>query len=545
MKRAILILFICFPVLAYAQATERIYVSTDRDVYISGDDVWCSLFCIDKEKGCYSDFSAIAYLELISTEETAATAKIGLLNGRGAGKFRIPDKTPTGNYKLVAYTALNVNENSRDFFAGAKTLSIFNTTSTARVSGGVNIVSEEVYPRAAQPEDKASPNLSVSVTGAGKTKTLAITNHGPAASVSLSVSLLDDIVPPANGGIASFLESIKAQPLPTYTQRRLPEYEGEIVYAAVEGMKKEGVQDLSGTAIATLSCAGSPSDVYTGKVQDDGRILFFTNNIYGDHELVCDISQDNGTGYISLLDNFLHPEPEPVPQLLLSRALNSSLITRKAALGIRPQADTLLTYLSRRQDGLLASMRTVSYHLDDYTRFNTLEEVIVEIVQELRLKKSRKGVSLEMTVQDPSTSKKTFKENLLIMLDGVALSSLSLIENIDAMLLEDIDLYTDSFAMGSVAFDGAVNFVTGKDYVTALHFPDRVRVADFKGVSYPVAYRGAFDGAAEKDLRQLLYWEPILEIGEGETVQIHYTQPTRSELFSIRIEGLTKGFTPI
>ena len=92
-----------------AVPVERIYVSTDRDVYIAGDAVWCSLTNLDGN-GRFSNESAVSYLELVSTDGTVCTAKIGLLEGRGAGSFRIPDTTPTGTYRLVAYTAVNAAE---------------------------------------------------------------------------------------------------------------------------------------------------------------------------------------------------------------------------------------------------------------------------------------------------------------------------------------------------------------------------------------------------------------------------------------------------
>ena len=530
MKKVLCILLCCLPLLVHAQTTERIYVSTDRDVYIAGDDVWCSLFCIDREKGDFSAFSAVSYLELISAQGTAVTAKIGLLEGRGAGKFTIPASTPTGNYSLVAYTALNANEEGRGYFAGAKTLSVFNTTSAARVPGGVVTVEESAYGKGIEPVKEDSQGLTLSVSGFGSRRTLNLTNRGDAASLSLSVYKVDDIVAPANIGLEGFLENIKTQPAPAYTGKRIPEYEGEVIYAAVEGFKTDGP---TGTALVTLSSAGSPSDVYTGKILENGRLVFFTNNIYGDRELVCSVS--DGEGYISLLDQFIHPEPQPLPALQLSRAQYSSLVARKAALGAAIQADTLHTYLRRRQDGLLTSMNLKRYHLNDYTRFSTLEEVVVEIVNELSLKKSR-GVSyLELMIQDPLTSKKSFRDNILVMLDGVVLPGISLIENIDAMLLENVDLYLDSFAIGSVTFEGAVNFITAKDYVKALRFPEGTRVTDFKGVSYPMSYRGAGD---------LLLWEPLLEVDKGETKGMQVT-PSGPAKYRAVAEGLSQDGTPV
>ena len=60
--------------------TERVFVLTDRSAYLSGERVWCSLFCLD-ENGRLSLRSAVAYVELVSAEGTAEEVKIGLLGG--------------------------------------------------------------------------------------------------------------------------------------------------------------------------------------------------------------------------------------------------------------------------------------------------------------------------------------------------------------------------------------------------------------------------------------------------------------------------------
>ena len=122
-------------ILLSAAPVERVYVSTDRPVYLAGDAVWCSLSILDRN-GRFSNESAVAYLELVSTDGTACTAKIGLLEGRGAGSFRIPVTTPTGTYRLVAYTAVNAAEEGMPWMAGSRILTVFNTTSAARVAGG-------------------------------------------------------------------------------------------------------------------------------------------------------------------------------------------------------------------------------------------------------------------------------------------------------------------------------------------------------------------------------------------------------------------------
>ena len=64
MRKSLLISLFVFLCVS-AQATERVFIATDRGAYISGDRVWCSLFCVDDD-GSLSKESAVAYIELIS-----------------------------------------------------------------------------------------------------------------------------------------------------------------------------------------------------------------------------------------------------------------------------------------------------------------------------------------------------------------------------------------------------------------------------------------------------------------------------------------------
>ena len=530
MKKILLFILGLLPMLAQAQLVEKVYVSTDRSVYVAGDEIWCSLFCVNAKTGELSPFSAVSYLELVSTDGTVTTAKVSLMDGRGAGKFRIPVSAPTGNYRLIAYTA----QNQAGYLPGSKVLSVFNTTSLARVKDGVSFLSESEY-RALPKEEKASDRkVSVYLNGnprVGQPFTLNLQNAGDAVDMSVSVYALDEIAQPANGTLADFLgQSCPEQA----SSNRLPEYEGEVIYAAVEGLVSRQLDSLSDMAVATLSSAGSPSDVYVGRMNGKGRLIFFTNNIYGDRELVCEVNSD--CGYISLTDPFIRPEVADIQPLALSSLQYGPLVQRKAGIVNSLQVDTLVQFLTRRHDVLLESDKRIHYHLDDYTRFPSLREVIVEIIPELRIGQGHGRREIKMLVPDPVNSKKILMDNILVMLDGVVINDLSLLEGMDAMLLEDVDLYRQSILLGGLSFNGVVNFITRKNYVKALQFPENVRVIDFKGVSYPVAYSGT--PVSGSDYRQLLYWHPIMQMNPRESKKLTLSAPAYAGKFRLVAEGI-------
>ena len=74
MKKISTLLLALAGMLAQAAPVERIYVSTDREVYLAGDAVWCSLSCLDGN-GRFSDESAVSYVELVSQDGTACTTE--------------------------------------------------------------------------------------------------------------------------------------------------------------------------------------------------------------------------------------------------------------------------------------------------------------------------------------------------------------------------------------------------------------------------------------------------------------------------------------
>jgi len=532
-------------IVSMAAPVERIYVSTDRDVYLAGDVIWCSLSCLD-ENGRFSNASAVSYLELVSGDGTACTAKIGLLDGRGAGSFRIPVTAPTGTYRLVAYTAVNAAEDGTPWQAGSRLLTIFNSTSRARVADGVEILDEGTYEarKPAQAAPEGSLELSTRIR-LPKDSPAVINLHNPGgkASVSLSVFHDDDLLPADRENTpARFL---KALPASIDLKKDVStENDGEIISTRLRGTILKG-DDIS---FATLSTAGSPSDLFIGRSDGDDRIRFYTSNIYGNREIVCEVYQlDRKEGYIDFESPFLYPEIGPLPKLRLSPAQKTDLRARKAALRAEKalRIDTLTTFMAHREDLLLASVAMRRYHLDDYTRFPSVKEVIVEIAKELHLRKEDGKPVITLSYSDGLGRKFDRTENILVMMDGVVISDLNLLLDFDAMLIDDIDIYNEAIVCGKTPLHGIVNFITKKNYVTALHFPANVRVVDFQGVAYPVAYTGAVPEGEGQDLRQLLYWHPILQLDADSNLRLEFNTPGYAGRFKAVAEGFTDDGKPI
>ena len=256
---------------------------------------------------------------------------------------------------------------------------------------------------------------------------------------------------------------------------------------------------------------------------------------------------DKEGGYIDFESPFIHPEAGELPKLRLSPSQRQDLVSRKAAVRAEKalRIDTLTTYITHRKDLLLESNVCRRYHLDDYTRFPSVREILVEFIPELSLRRVKDKWIMQLVVSDAIQSRFEKTDNILVMMDGVILSDLNLLLDFNAMLLEDIDIYMQTFVCGKVPFRGLVNFITKKNYVTALHFPANVRVVDYQGVAYPVAYNGAVPEGQGQDLRQLLYWHPILNLDAGSDYRLEFTTPAYSGRFKAVAEGFTEDGLPV
>lgn len=514
MKKFLLIITLLFPLAA--SGTERVFVSTDRTAYVSGDRVWFSAFCLDGN-GYLSDKSGVAYLELVSSDGTAAQVKVALIEGRGSGEFIIPASTPTGNYRLMAYTALQGSDSA---VCGSRILSIYNVHSPARVKDGV---STGIMPEAVFPED-SSQGIKLEVPGViHQGRTFSISVSGNPSDISISVYHDDGLVQVLPPSLDSFLESFPVHEEPVGSA----EYEGETIHAMAEGAE-EG-------SIAILSSSGSPDDMYISRVKADGSISFNTGNIYGNREMVCEIIEGSKDVRIRLLENFTHPKADNVPALKLHKDQFAPLVRRKKALTSRVDSVSLIKFQPRREGRLFAGAEWERYHLDDYTRFATVPEVLTEIVLNARIRKYRGTGVLEISIPDGAEVHRPFKDHILAMMDGVVVSDLDLITNFDAMLLSDVYVYRKPIVSGNLLYNGAVNFVTKNNYVTALRFPPQVCVVDFNGVRYPAAYTGGVTEGRE-DLREILYWHPSLKT-EGHSV-IQLKAPSYTGTFRVVAEGL-------
>jgi hypothetical protein len=117
-----------FSVYTKSVPREEIYIHTDREGYISGEDLWFNIFLIDRQSFKPASHSKIAYFELLNPDNRPIVQKrIWLNEGFGPGQIILPDTLSTGKYTIRAYTSWMKNFLPSNCFT--KDIQIFNSFS--------------------------------------------------------------------------------------------------------------------------------------------------------------------------------------------------------------------------------------------------------------------------------------------------------------------------------------------------------------------------------------------------------------------------------
>jgi hypothetical protein len=125
--------------LAYFKAVprEEIFIHTDRNEYVSGEDLWFNIYLVDRQSFKPSLNSRIVYFELLNTENRPVVQKRILIDkGFGPGQIALPDTLSSGIYTIRAYTSWMKNFLPDNCFM--KDISVYNTLNNKAFRGRLN-----------------------------------------------------------------------------------------------------------------------------------------------------------------------------------------------------------------------------------------------------------------------------------------------------------------------------------------------------------------------------------------------------------------------
>lgn len=100
------------------ESPEKVYVHTDKDIYVNGETVWYKAYLIDGVTHNISDKSNVVYVELVNAQDSVVVQQKLFAESVGvAGNIDIPETLGEGNYRLSAYTKYMLNEKEPIIFS--------------------------------------------------------------------------------------------------------------------------------------------------------------------------------------------------------------------------------------------------------------------------------------------------------------------------------------------------------------------------------------------------------------------------------------------
>src|SRR5690606_18087096 len=136
--------------------------------------------------------------------------------------------------------------------------------------------------------------------------------------------------------------------------------------------------------------------------------------------------------------------------LTLDKSIAGALRRRSVAMQVQDiyYGENAVKYGDQQKDSSAFYGRANQvYYLDDYTRFPVMEEVMREYVPGVMVRKRRDG--FHFLVMD-NVRKSLFKDDPLVILDGVPIFDIDRIMEFDPLKVKKLDVITQRYFLGPI-----------------------------------------------------------------------------------------------
>jgi len=329
----------------------------------------------------------------------------------------------------------------------------------------------------------------------------------------------------------------------------IPEIDGHIIHGRIIDTRNNGPAN---NILAYLSLPGKKLHLYGARSNNSGLVSFHTRDIYGPSELVAQTdTQQDSTYKIEILSPFSKDYSSTKPsELNLNEGLRNQLFTQSLSSQVQNvySSSKLRTFYPALVDSSAFYLKPdKTYLLDNFVRFNTMEEVLREYVVEVPVTRQKDDFSVWVTVRPHLVNiPKSVKP--LIILDGVPIfDSGNKIIKYDPKKVRSLDVVAQKYFLGALNFEGILNFTTYKGNLPDFQLDTRATIMDYEGLQlkrefYSPVYETA--GQAESrlpDFRNVLHWSPDIKINsDGKTTISFYTSDQENN-YTIMLQGISSS----
>ncbi|WP_298308436.1 hypothetical protein [Flavobacterium sp.] len=555
LKKILIVLFIITSSNIWAQkdtptisTSETVYLHLNATSFVSGETLFYKLYCLNPEDYKQSKVSKVAYLELIGVNnQVLFKHKLFLTNGIAQGDFFIPSTIKTGTYKLLAYTKWMQNKlESKSFESEITIINPFQSDSENKISSKNSILKEST--------EVSNSGLTINLDKKKFTTRelinlkLSIQNELlKKGNYSLSVKKVQDLPAISKINITDFKNSDADQKIVLDENNYvLPELRGEIISGKISS--KDNLYSVSNISVS-LSIPGKSFTTKLVKTNADGKFYFSIDKAYFDSNIiiqVADKSKEELTIYVD--DSFTLNKSNL--KFENDYTISSDLKSVIEEHSIASQVEN--TYYTKKADTLAKiNYPTLFYEpfvneyiLDNYNRFPTIKETIIEVVKEVNYNKNDGKYTLRLNDYDPNIE---INESPLVLIDGLVVQDINELFEYKASDIYKICTINTGYTYGNKLYSGLISFITKKqDFESKLKGNFIIK----RTIDLPVLKKNYFKpNYADKsnlnripDYRYQLLWLPELDIN---TSNISFYTSDKIGTFEIVIEGFSDEGIPV
>lgn len=473
--------------------------------------------------------------------------KLFLANGIAQGDFFIPSTIKTGTYKLLAYTKWMQNKlESKSFESEITIINPFQSDSENKISSKNSILKEST--------EVSNSGLTINLDKEKFTTRelinlkLSIQNELlKKGNYSLSVRKVQDLPAISKINITDFKNSDTDQKIVLDENNYvLPELRGEIISGKISS--KDNLNSVSNISVS-LSIPGKSFTTKLVKTNADGKFYFSIDKAYFDSNIIIQVADKSKEEFTIYVDDSFTLNKSNL-KFENDYTISSDLKSVIEEHSIASQVEN--TYYTKKADTLAKiNYPTLFYEpfvneyiLDNYNRFPTIKETIIEVVKEVNYNKNDGKYTIRLNDYDPNIE---INESPLVLIDGLVVQDINELFEYKASDIYKICTINTGYTYGNKLYSGLISFITKKQ-----DFESKLK-GDFiikRTIDLPVLKKNYFKpNYADKsslnripDYRYQLLWLPELDIN---TSNISFYTSDKIGTFEIVIEGFSDEGIPV
>ncbi len=498
---------------------EKVILVTDRNLYISGENIKFSAILQTGNDQPQSTKSVVLYCELITPGgENIYGNKYFIADNFSSGNILIPDDIPTGIYYLKAYTRFMRNKGP--LYYNYTIVKIINVSRSEIQQTEINPGSGSIYETADPGKDIADAFkiiLNKSVYKRRDSVNLIIDgskqSQQPITGLSLAV-------------IPEYTLSADKEILPGSVQHEneifyFPETKGPSVTGKLTGISSE---TSVRSARINLSIMGKQKDFMAQLTDTSGRFFFSMPEFYGYHDLFLCTDESNHSDLKILVDNDFCNTPVNISSPSFSLTSGERDIAYQMAVNLQIGSYFGVGSLAEEKPDTIEETSFYGepsdiIYIDKYVNLPTLEEYFNSLPSLVKVRKNmgKKYFKISGTKSDLSDI------DPLVLIDMVAIDDPMKVLTIPPVNISRIEVVNSLYVKGDQRYGGIINIVTKNDDFGGIDLPS-------SGIFINYCFLSEKSGPAAvlhhlpnlPDTRNTLYWEPRLVMDNQNIAKITF-----------------------